>query len=110
MTPQTWTAIGEVVGAAVIVGGVVLAALRASLGKSFVTHAEHREMGERVGGIEKTLGHRLGAAEARVGALETSHAGLAATLTETKDSVKRVEHQTTLLVTHLLNRDQRNEA
>ena len=96
MTPQTWTAIGEVVGAAVIVGGVVLAALRASLGKSFVTHAEHDE-----------LGGRMTHAEKRLGSLETTHAALDGRLGGIQDSVKAIERQNTLILQHLLRTDQK---
>lgn len=98
MNPAVWTAVAEAGATAIIAGGVVLGGLRLLMGRSFVTHAEHHAMGARVTAVET-----------RVGGLETSHAALAATLTETKEGVKRVEHQTTLLVTHLLNREQRDE-
>ncbi len=101
----TWTAISEVVGAVVVAGGILLGVLRASLGRSFVTHAEHQALGKQLVAAETRFDVRSDAAEKRIGALETGAAGLQATLQGVKESVSRVEHMTTLLVEHQLSQE-----
>lgn len=96
MTPEEWTALGEVVAAAAVVGGILLAALRSSLGRSFVTHAEHKE-----------LDIRLDHAERRLGTLETGHASLDGKIGGIQDSVKAIERQGALILQHLLNNEKK---
>lgn len=105
MNVEWWMAIGEGTGAAMLVGGVLLGILRASLGRSFVTHTQHKELEVQLALVETRFDTRSEAYEKRIGALETGAAGIAATLQGVKESVSRVEHMTTLLVQHQLDQE-----
>jgi hypothetical protein len=106
-----WQQVGAAVAVLVTVSGGLLWALRASLRDAFVPAKAHAELRGRVQTIEQRLqtapthedvqrlSGRLQQLEIGVAVVRESQDGMA-------ESVKRIEHQVGLLISHLLKREE----
>jgi hypothetical protein len=103
---QTMAAFGTVV---VLVVSSIVAMMRMTLMRSFVSHEDHKQMDTRLRGVESSLlktasRDDMHALEARLRPVETGVAVANAELKGVTASVQRTEHMVAMLVDHQMGK------
>lgn len=115
MNAQDWQAAAEVLGVVVLVGNLLGGMFLYRMQASFVTRAEHHEMGGRlelveadVTKINQTISGLFTNKDAeqlkeKMGDLATQNATLLGEIPGLRDAIKALTHQTNLLIQNELN-------
>ncbi len=105
--------IGGAVTTVVFGGGAALAVIRLNMRGAFATVAALRQLTERVDTMEQQLASApkhvdLAQMTTRLGVVERGVGVMEATLNGVRDSVRRVEHMTDLLLKHQIDGEARD--